>query len=195
MVQGTDGKYYAMSQGDFDKIKSADTGHVNHGGNIKFVLKPTKSSIQTQLDKMPGGENYFVRKNSDGSFSVVRKDTNKATPIKVAEDGSLYTPNAVDVPKDLQLHHYATNKNKLVTPELQKITDKYGLDIDGDWNKEYLPHLGSHPNEYHKFVKDGMERADREARGNKDKFLELFETYVKKPIRDNPKLLDKDGWS
>jgi len=29
------------------------------------------------------------------------------------------------------------------------IVSRYGLKLDDIWNKEYLPYLGSHPNEYH----------------------------------------------
>lgn len=73
---------------------------------------------------------------------------------------------------------------------MEDIAKNYELDLDGDWNKEYILHSGSHPNEYHEFVLKGMNRAKAEAGNSKDKFLALYETYVKKPIRDNPKLLD-----
>ena len=62
------------------------------------------------------------------------------------------------------------------------------------WNKEILPHSGRHPNEYHDFVQKRMEQAAREAGDDTKKFLNLFEEYVKKPIRENPELLDKKGW-
>jgi hypothetical protein len=77
---------------------------------------------------------------------------------------------------------------------MQDIADQYGLSLDQEWNKELLPHLGRHPNEYHKFVLDGMKRAAREAGKNKDKFLKLFDKYVKDPVRKNPDLLRKCGW-
>ena len=93
-----------------------------------------------------------------------------------------------------QIHHYATNKNKKYSPAMQKIADKYGLKLDEIWNKESLPHQGRHPNAYHDFVVDGMKRAHREAKGDKVKFLNLFDQYVKEPVRKNPDLLRKDGW-
>jgi len=34
----------------------------------------------------------------------------------------------------------------------------------------------------------------QEANGNKAKFLELFEKYVKQPVRNNPQLLRKAGY-
>ncbi len=39
-----------------------------------------------------------------------------------------------------------------------------------------------------------MKRAHKEARGNRDKFLKLFDKYVKEPVRKNPDLLRKKGW-
>ncbi|EHV5871612.1 AHH domain-containing protein, partial [Campylobacter jejuni] len=35
----------------------------------------------------------------------------------------------------IQTHHIATDKNKRFTKEFQKITKKYSLELDGDWNK------------------------------------------------------------
>lgn len=96
--------------------------------------------------------------------------------------------------KPNQLHHFATNKSKVWTPRLQKIADRYGLKLDEIWNKELLPHQGRHPNEYHRFVQRGMNRAAREAGADKSKFLNLFDRYVRKPVRDNPDLLRKAGW-
>ena len=40
-----------------------------------------------------------------------------------------------------------------------------------------------------------MQKADAEAAGNQTRFLELFEQYVKDPVRRNPDLLRKCGWS
>ncbi|MEW6173811.1 MAG: RHS repeat-associated core domain-containing protein [Bacillota bacterium] len=93
-----------------------------------------------------------------------------------------------------QVHHYATNKHKVFTPQLERIAKKYGLNLDEEWNKELLPHLGRHPNQYHEFVLEGMRRADREARGDKAKFLKLYKKYVREPIQQNPELLRKSGW-
>lgn len=104
-----------------------------------------------------------------------------------------FREGAPDLP--YQQHHFATDKNSTYTPRMEKIADEYDLDLDGDWNKEILPHLGRHPNEYHQFVLDGMRRAAKEAGDDKEKFLELFDQYVKEPIRKNPQLLRKIGWT
>ena len=93
-----------------------------------------------------------------------------------------------------QLHHFASNKNKVFSPAMEKIARRFKLDLNGWWNKEVLPHVGRHPYEYHEFFQQGMQRAAKEAGNNTARFLELFEQYVKKPIRENPELLRKSGW-
>ena len=64
-----------------------------------------------------------------------------------------------------QVHHFATDKNKKYTQAFQDITDKYGLNLDDDWNKALLPHQGRHPNAYHDFILDEMKNIDNIATG------------------------------
>ncbi len=40
------------------------------------------------------------------------------------------------IAKPIQIHHFASNKNKKYTSQFKKIASKYGLDLDGDWNKQ-----------------------------------------------------------
>lgn len=94
-----------------------------------------------------------------------------------------------------QTHHYATNKNRTYTPEFEKIANKYGLSLDGDWNKDLLHHLGKHPNEYHDFVLEAMKCIDASACGDQATFLQLYEQYVKSIVRKKPILLRKKGWT
>ncbi|MBE6351289.1 MAG: hypothetical protein E7062_11185 [Spirochaetaceae bacterium] len=94
----------------------------------------------------------------------------------------------------LQNHHFATNKNKTYTPLMSKISEKYGLKLTGEWNKELLPHQGRHPNDYHDFVLDKLIEIDKKSNGDTEKFLEFFEKEVKETIRNNPELLKKSGW-
>ena len=98
------------------------------------------------------------------------------------------------VERSKQIHHYATNINKFYAPKMQRIADKYGLSLDGDWNKGMLPHAGRHPNEYHEFVLLQMERASAEAGDDVGKFLKLYRNYVIKPVNSKPQLLRKKGW-
>ena len=77
---------------------------------------------------------------------------------------------------------------------MEAIAKQYGLMLDEAWNKEVLPHLGRHPNVYHDFVLVNMQRAADEAGARKDAFLNLFNQYVKEPVRQNPGMLRKDWW-
>ena len=96
--------------------------------------------------------------------------------------------------KPNQVHHYATDKSKTYTQAFKDITDKYGLDLDADWNKDLLPHQGRHPNAYHDFVLDEMRNIDNIANGNKDIFLDLYVSEIKSIIRDNLDMLYSNYW-
>ena len=92
-----------------------------------------------------------------------------------------------------QLHHFATNKSKTYTPKIKETTDKYGLDLDKGWNKEYLQHQGRHPNEYHDYILDQMKQFDNIAKGDKNKFLELY-NQLKQEVINTPEMLTKNYW-
>ena len=96
--------------------------------------------------------------------------------------------------KPNQVHHYATNKSKTNTSQLEEITNKYGLDLDDAWNKDLLPHQGRHPNAYHNYVLDSMKQFDDIAQGDKNVFLKLYDN-LKSNIKTNPDMLYKDYWN
>ena len=100
----------------------------------------------------------------------------------------------VTTSKPDQIHHYATNKNKTYTPQFEEIAKEYELDLNGDWNKDLLPHQGRHPNAYHDYVLDNMKLYDEIAQGNQDIFLKLYEN-LKINIQANPDMLYKDYWN
>ena len=91
----------------------------------------------------------------------------------------------------IQIHHFATNKHRTYTKQMANIANKYGLDLHGEWNKAAMPHLGRHTHAYHEFVLRGMEEAAIGAGSNRSKFLRLFNKYVRKPVLQNPNLLQK----
>jgi hypothetical protein len=91
--------------------------------------------------------------------------------------------------KPLQNHHFATNKHSFYKDRMQEVIDKYGLKLEEDWNKEILPHLGRHTEAYHDEVLRRLQRAAQEAGNDKEKFLELYEEYVKKWVRQNPEVM------
>ena len=101
------------------------------------------------------------------------------------KSGSVTKPN--------QVHHYATNKSKTYTPQLEEIANRYELDLDDAWNKDLLPHQGRHPNAYHEYVLDSMKQFDNIAQGDKDIFLKLFDN-LKNNVKSKPDMLYKDYW-
>ena len=94
---------------------------------------------------------------------------------------------------EVQVHHYATNKSKTYTPQLEEIANRYELDLDDAWNKDLLPHQGRHPNAYHEYVLDSMKQFDNIAQGDKDIFLKLFDN-LKNNVKSKPDMLYKDYW-
>ncbi|MBC2169550.1 T7SS effector LXG polymorphic toxin [Listeria booriae] len=101
--------------------------------------------------------------------------------------------NLIPKVKPMQMHHYATNKSKTYTHQMENVTKKYGLDLDESWNKELLPHQGRHPNAYHEYVLDKLNTYDAIAQGDRELFLELYEE-LKFQIRVNPDMLYKEYW-
>lgn len=95
--------------------------------------------------------------------------------------------------KPLQEHHFATNKSKKYTSQFENIANKYNLDLDGAWNKELMPHQGRHPNAYHDYVLDNMQKFDKIAQGDQTKFLKLYD-QMKQKIISNPDMLYKKYW-
>ena len=95
--------------------------------------------------------------------------------------------------KPLQWHHYFTNKNKTYTPLFVQIFQKYGLSLSDMWNKNLLPHLGRHPNEYHEFMLKQLVKYDTIAQGDINIFMQLIEE-LKKYIISHPEILYKNYW-
>lgn len=47
-----------------------------------------------------------------------------------------------------------TNKNSKYTHQFEEVAEKYGLKLDGAWNKELMPHRGRHPIDEKNIYKD-----------------------------------------
>ena len=95
--------------------------------------------------------------------------------------------------KPYQDHHFATNKSKKYTSQFEAITKNYKLDLNGKWNREMLPHQGRHPNAYHEYVLENMQKFDRIAQGDTEVFLKLYD-QMKQVIINNPEMLYKKYW-
>ncbi len=92
-------------------------------------------------------------------------------------------------------HHLASNTHHSeYTPEFKKIADFYDLDLDGAWNKVEIPHTGRHAEDYHKFVLEKMEEAQREAGADADKFLDLFGRFVREKVLDEPGMIRSEWY-
>ncbi len=75
-----------------------------------------------------------------------------------------------------QNHHFLSNKNKTYTPKFKEVTNKYDLNLNGNWNIRNLEnHIGRHTNNYHEYMLKQVQFFDKIANGNKDVFLNLFE--------------------
>ena len=62
------------------------------------------------------------------------------------------------------------------------------------WNKMKISnkyHFSKHPKIYHELVLEGMKKADKLAAGNRAKFLELYDKYVKQKLLKDPTILYK----
>ena len=118
-------------------------------------------------------------------FYVDETGSVKIDGVSSGKSGSVTKPN--------QVHHYATNKSKTYTPQLEEIANRYELDLDDAWNKDLLPHQGRHPNAYHEYVLDSMKQFDNIAQGDKDIFLKLFDN-LKNNVKSKPDMLYKDYW-
>ena len=126
------------------------------------------------------GNSSGRRMEGDKGRGAVKKGEEKGK-----ESGSVTKPN--------QVHHYATNKSKTYTPQLEEIANRYELDLNDAWNKDLLPHQGRHPNAYHEYVLDSMKQFDNIAQGDKDIFLKLFDN-LKNNVKSKPDMLYKDYW-
>ena len=148
--------------------------NVHNGGNLAVAGGGALSTVGSASNSV------------SGTLNAIGAGANTAESILMANSGNGDKP--------MQEHHYATNKSKTYTEDLEKITKKYDLDLDDAWNKEYLPHQGRHPNKYHDFIKKKLDDIDGIAQGDRDLFLELFEEEVKKKVRENPDMLYSNYW-
>ena len=134
-----------------------------------------------------------VEKAAKEAAEKATEKTAKETAEKTAKEAAEKGIKSGSSTKPKQVHHYATNKSKTYTPQLEEISNKYGMDLDDAWNKDLLPHQGRHPNAYHEYILNSMKQFDEVAQGDKDVFLKLFDD-LKNNVKSNPDMLYKDYW-
>ena len=139
---------------------------------------------------------------SNSTSSTSSRSSSKSSSSKSSRNGGgSNTPNNKPNRKKTgkgkkittQLHHFLTNKNSRYTPLILETVTKYSLDLDDDWNKEFMQHMGRHCNNYHEYMLDAIDRIDSEANGDIEIFLDKFE-QIKDYIKANPDKLYRRGW-
>ena len=156
------------------KIEKTDLAEIEKQADLEGEIY--EDIFESQRADIPEYEDYL------SDFAEAQNDYVKPAGGK---SGTTTKPN--------QVHHFASNKSKKYTSQFESITKKYGLDLDGDWNKQSMPHQGRHPYAYHDYVLDNMQKFDRIANGDKTKFLKLYD-QMKQKIINNPEMLYKDYW-
>jgi RHS repeat-associated protein len=180
-----------------DGFGAAGVGQIGRHIGVKlassYLTTTTATGTFAKVGEATATEAFQV---AGMEFSVVSTKVGSA-PVQMALQGVKGGTQAAaktSTKLPTQIHHFATNKNKIFTPQMSQIADEFGLGLNGAWNKQALPHLGRHPNAYHNFVLDGMQKARAGAGGSQAEFLNLFNQYVKQPVIQNPGLLRKSGW-
>ena len=159
---------------DVPKIEEPNLAEIEKQADLEGEFY--EDIFESQRADIPEYEDYL------SDFAEAQNDYVKPAGGK---SGTTTKPN--------QVHHFASNKSKKYTSQFESITKKYGLDLDGDWNKQSMPHQGRHPYAYHDYVLDNMQKFDRIANGDKTKFLKLYD-QMKQKIINNPEMLYKDYW-
>ena len=178
---------------------------VEPNASMKMQMRQNYSAYLQNNSKYKSYKSYedvIRNKTLKDDLTIVESQLNAllviASSASAVKNGSKIKESSKELAKvkkkPLQMHHFATNKNKTYTQQFKQIADKYGLDLNNDWNKALMPHQGRHPNAYHDYVLDNMRTFDRVAKGDQKKFLKLYE-QMKKEITKNPDMLYKTYWT
>ncbi|TDW13120.1 WXG superfamily protein probably secreted by type VII secretion system [Breznakia blatticola] len=181
---------------DIDPLSRA-AWEAREGIDYNTGIKLTDTQIlQRRAQLLSGLANIGIGMYWSGYSAKIQKQNTKIVPEEKTNTQSLEFDEIIDNKKVKpdQIHHFATNKNKKYIDQFKDISNKYGLDLDAEWNKKLLPHQGRHPNAYHDFVLNEMIKADSLSNGNVEMFLDLFDQNVKVPIINNPDMLYSEYW-
>lgn len=165
-------------------------GDLNNGDEIYLIDGSTAYVIGAELEKL--AEKILVYNLEVADYNTYFVGD---VPVLVHNYGpnnsKHYTPYDPNMPEEI--HHIATNKNPYYTPEFEGIANKYGLNLDDDWNKITIPHRGTHPWEYHDFIWEQMIEADNKAKGNVNVILKIW-NFVGDLLKENPQMLYTEFW-
>jgi RHS repeat-associated protein len=205
----TDGRVRKNSEGRFDIrtkegfITKSANGSYEAGAFAKDEsLSDKEATEQPRPPEMGTWEwdVYRYKANDNGTYGWYYRGSREPyiAPKSLAEGiGRMFAGFAMVRGGSLAIHHIASNKHAFYSRLFKEIADKYKLTLNGKWNKVSIStqyHYSKHPSEYHEFVLQGLQAADAAAAGDKLKFLELFDKFVKQPLMANPNMLNKTGW-
>lgn len=165
-------------------------GDLNNGDEVYLIDGSTAYVIGAELEKL--AEKILVYNLEVADYNTYFVGDVPALVHNYGPNNSKhYTPYDPNMPEEI--HHIATNKNPYYTPEFEGIANKYGLNLDDDWNKIKIPHRGTHPWEYHDFIWEQMIEADNKAKGNVNVFLKIW-NFVGDLLKENPQMLYTEFW-
>jgi hypothetical protein len=174
-------------------IWNAAASVVNAPINYVGELLSAADNLLTQIDDAIPDEYSLTGRGLREDLYVVGLYSGM-NPVAAIPRGTAAATATRSTARPIQWHHFATNKHTYFTPRMAEIANKYGLSLDGSWNKMRLPHQGGHATEYNNFVLKHMRDADSFAGGDQAKFLQYFKQNVIGPVVNNPDLLYKSGW-
>lgn len=123
---------------DGPKKQGDNEGKAGEVPNSRVSTGPTRASVQSQLDNLPSGQGagYHVRQNADGNFSVVRSDAGQSSPLKVTDEGHLYSPVSFGSGRGRLGNAQTRAQNQAVADELSS----RGWDVTNiGRTEEYIP--------------------------------------------------------
>ena len=197
-------EFQSIAQGAQDGLSFEDSVNglpaAKQGGITEAVQQKIYNDVTGVLKRNGTGQVSIPQNAAQGAAANGTTTVNVPTSHTVSpETGAGSTQNPLETvdgmgdngynggnnAKPEQLHHYATNKSKKYTRQFENILNQYGLSLDEDWNKDLMPHQGRHPNAYHDYILDNMQKINRFAHGDKNIFLKLFD-QMKQKIISNP---------
>ncbi|WP_229677381.1 AHH domain-containing protein [Psychrobacillus lasiicapitis] len=100
---------------------------------VPRVVEATNIASASLADLLPSAPRTQFAMAGEVPYNVVNASGLKDQIISMAREES----GVKGTTKPLQKHHYATNKSKKYTPQMENITKKYGLNLDDEWIMNY----------------------------------------------------------
>ncbi|MCB9823355.1 AHH domain-containing protein [Candidatus Nomurabacteria bacterium] len=196
IVRNEDGRYDLRFRGSDGYVTRKESGKLEYG---VVSTGPTTYSRPPELGSWEADMYTSVLTEDNKYIWIYRgSGTQYVSPINAAEGiGRHFAGVGMLKVPGFRVHHLASNKNSRYTHLFDQIAKKYGLSLNGKWNKMRVSskyHYSKHPTQYHDFVLDAMKAADVAADGDPAKFIKAFQSTVKGAIEANPNILNKTGW-